>query len=75
MVNDPMQNRSQGNMVNLPAHKKALKDSGDHKKTGLPKKDDEDIAEDESKPEDYVKFNVEKVDEMKTTNNESKDEK
>lgn len=72
MPNDPMQNRSQGRMVDHPAHKEAVTDE-DKKNTGLPKKDDEEIVSDESRPEDYEKFNVDKVDELNESKKESRD--
>jgi len=73
MPNDPLQNRSQGRMVDHPAHKEAATKNEDNKNTGLPKKDDEEITDDESKPEDYEKFNVDKVDELEKTKRESQD--
>lgn len=71
MPNDPTQNRSQGNMVNEPAHKEAVVERKDAAVTGLPKQDDEEIIEEESTSEDFVKFNVDKVNELKESNSET----
>lgn len=72
MANDPTQNRSQGNFVNRPVDKSRSSDN-DNKNTGLPKKDDEEIITVESEEEDYVKFDVDKVEELERSKDEFND--
>ncbi|MDZ7835681.1 MAG: hypothetical protein U5K84_10600 [Alkalibacterium sp.] len=39
----------------------------------MPKKDDEEITEDESRPEDYEKFDLDKVDDLEKSKKQAKD--
>lgn len=71
MSQDPTQNRSQGRMINNPAHKELITEDKKRKTTGLPKKDDEVIISDEAKQEDFTTFDVDKVDDLEKAKKET----
>ena len=73
MQNDPTQSTTHPIATNHPANKEEINDNKDNKNTGLPKKDDEEHVEDESRPEDFEKFNVDKVGELEKSKDEGKD--
>lgn len=71
MQNDPMQSTTHP-ITSKPDPKDEDTKKDKNKDSGLPKKDDEDFAQDESRPEDYEKFDVDKVDELEKSKKEDK---
>ncbi|GEN51731.1 hypothetical protein [Alkalibacterium pelagium] len=68
MQNDPTQGDS-NSAVNHPAHQEAANKENKYSDAAEQESSDkqEEIVEDESTPEDYEKFDVDKVDELKKT--------
>lgn len=63
MPSHPTGNRSQG-VGNIPGSQKDNLKEDNKSVTGLPHQEDEEITDKESKPEDFKKFDVDKVEEL-----------